>query len=104
MEKSVLHDEKMLRKFGLMTGVIVSVVFGMFFPFLRHAPIPAWPWIIAVILWTLAILVPARLHIVYRTWMRIGEVLGRINTAIILSVVYYLVVTPIGLLMRAIGR
>lgn len=35
-----------------------------------------------------------------RAWLRLGGFLGRINTAIILSVMYFLIVTPLGLLMR----
>lgn len=104
MDNDVLPDRIMLRKFGLLTGGIISLVFGTFLPLLRHKAIPTWPWVFAVFLWALAILAPERLHIIYRAWMRVGEVLGRINTAIILSIVYYLIVTPMGLTMRAFGR
>lgn len=37
-------------------------------------------------------------------WLRFAHVLGRINTAILLTVLYLAVVTPIGILFRALGR
>ncbi|HEU4886793.1 MAG TPA: SxtJ family membrane protein [Thermoanaerobaculia bacterium] len=70
----------------------------------------AQPWVvialvsIAAVLSLLSAVAPRSLHPVYRGWMRVGEVLGWINTRIILTLVFFLVVTPIGLLMRLFGR
>lgn len=70
----------------------------------------AAPWVlitlvsIVAVLLLLAAVAPALLHPVYRGWMRVGEVLGWINTRILLTLVFFLVVTPIGLLMRLFGR
>ncbi len=47
---------------------------------------------------------PAALAPVYRWWMRIAEVLGWINTRVLLVLIYYLVVTPLGLIMRLARR
>jgi NADH:ubiquinone oxidoreductase subunit 5 (subunit L)/multisubunit Na+/H+ antiporter MnhA subunit len=51
-----------------------------------------------------AAIAPSLLRPVYRGWMRVGEALGWINTRIILTLVFFLVVTPIGVLMRLFGR
>ena len=48
--------------------------------------------------------IPRALEPVYRWWMKLAEALGWINTRIILVLVYYLIVTPIGLVMRLAGR
>ena len=70
----------------------------------------AEPWVvialvsIAAVLSLLSAIAPSLLRPVYRGWMRFGEVLGWINTRIILTLVFFLVVTPIGLLMRLFGR
>lgn len=70
----------------------------------------AKPWVvvtlisIAAVLSVLSVVAPSLLRPVYRGWMRFGEVLGWINTRIILTLVFFLVVTPIGLLMRLFGR
>ena len=59
---------------------------------------------VAAVLLLLAAIAPSLLRPVYRGWMYIGEALGWLNTRIILSLVFFLVVTPIGLLMRLFGR
>ena len=70
----------------------------------------AQPWLvltlvsIAGVLSLLAAIAPRTLHPVYRGWMRLGEALGWLNTRILLTLVFFLVVTPIGLLMRLFGR
>ena len=43
---------------------------------------------------------PEILSPIYKIWMRVGEVLGRINSFVILSVIFYLVLTPLGILIR----
>jgi hypothetical protein len=55
----------------------------------------------AVFLWSLVS--PRTLPPVYRAWMRFGEALGAVTSTLMLSILYYLVVTPVGLLMRATG-
>jgi hypothetical protein len=47
---------------------------------------------------------PKTLAPVYRVWMRFAEVLGWINTRVLLILIFYLVVTPIGLMMRIFRR
>ena len=47
---------------------------------------------------------PVILKPVYRVWMTLAVVMGFIMTRVILSVVYYLVMTPIGLAMRLFGK
>src|SRR5687768_14599537 len=59
---------------------------------------------IAAFFAVLAFLAPAILTPIHRWWMKLAEVLGWINTRLILIVVYYLLVTPIGVVMRLFGR
>jgi hypothetical protein len=40
----------------------------------------------------------------YRGWMRLAHALGRVNTAILLSLFYYLVITPVGFVRRLTGN
>jgi hypothetical protein len=59
---------------------------------------------IALVFLLLGLAVPRALGPIYRLWMKLAEALGWINTRILLIIVYYLVVTPIGLLMRLFRR
>ena len=98
-------DNKGLRKFGFTTGAIIVVLFALFFPWVFDvAVMPMWPWIIAGALWVPALLVPAVLRPVYTTWMKIGHGIGWVNTRIILGVLFYVLVLPMGLIMRLFGN
>jgi Saxitoxin biosynthesis operon protein SxtJ len=92
-----------LRHFGLVLGVLFGLVFAGI-PLLRRHAIVGWPWLVAAVLWMLALIVPATLRHLHRGWARLGEVLGWLNTRIILSLVYVVAVVPIGLIMRLRGR
>ena len=98
-------DNKGLRKFGITTGIIVVVLFAIFFPWVFDmATMPMWPWIVAGMLWVPALLVPKALQPVYTTWMKFGHAIGWVNTRIILGVLFYLLVLPMGLIMRLFGK
>ena len=97
-------DNKELREFGLISGLIVLVVFGFILPIVRHHALSVWPYIIAGILCIWAIVAPGTLSYVYHIWMRIGLVLGWIQTRIILGVIFYFIVFPMGLISRLFAR
>lgn len=97
-------DSKGLRKFGLVTGAIIVALFGLLLPWLLSHGWPRWPWILAALLWIPAILHPRALGPVYAGWMKFGAIAGFINTRIIMAILYYLVVVPIGLIMRLFGH
>ena len=97
-------SRKDLRNFGLLTGSITSLLFGLFLPWLFEHNYPRWPWYIAVILIVWALALPQTLKPVYRTWMAIGQVLGWVNTRIILSIMFYILILPVGLIMRLVGK
>jgi hypothetical protein len=77
--------EKELREFGLITAAIAAGLFGLVLPWLKHHAIPYAPWIVAVVMLLLALLAPLALKPVYRIWIKIGDLLGWINTRIILG-------------------
>lgn len=89
-----------LRKFGLVTGAIVAVLFGLLLPWLFSFAWPKWPWVISGVLWLWALAAPASLFVVYKYWMKFGHVAGWINTRIILGVMFFLIFFPVGVMMR----
>ena len=51
-----------------------------------------------------ALLFPGRLERIRRAWTRFGEALGYVTTPIFMTVVYYLILTPIAIIRRATRR
>jgi hypothetical protein len=70
----------------------------------RGQPFRLWSLILGGTLLVLALAWPRSLTHVYRYWMTVGEVLGWINTRLILGGIFYLLFTPLGLSMRLRGR
>ena len=97
---NTMPNKTELRKFGLITGGLIIGLFGLLLPWVFGRHHALWPWIIGVILVIPALILPAVLAPVHKYWMRFSHVLGWINTRIILSLVYFLMITPLGLLMR----
>jgi hypothetical protein len=99
-----MDDKKELRKFGLTMGAVIAPLFGLFFPWILHRPFPLWPWIVSAIFLLLGGLFPAALKYPHWAWMKLAHVLGWINTRILLTVFFYLFVTPIALIRRLLGK
>jgi hypothetical protein len=97
-------DRKGLRQFGLVTGAIVAGLFGVFFPFLLDARSPVWPWVLGGLLALWALVAPRTLRGVYRAWMRLGLLIGRVTTPLILGLVFVGLFLPMSLVMRLAGR
>jgi len=50
------------------------------------------------------ILVPGGLRPLRHGWMKLGEVIGNVTTPVLMAIVYYLVMTPAGIVRRFHGR
>ena len=88
-----------LRKFGLTVGTAFAL-FGAISWWRGHELPPRILWTIAALLIVPGALFPSVLGPVQRGWMAFAMVLGHVNTRIILTAMYYLVMTPVGLVMR----
>ena len=93
-------NNKELRKFGLVTGAMLILFFAGLIPWIWELSIPMWPLYAAGVLAAMALVWPASLCPVYTVWMKFAEALGWVNTRIILSVIFFLMFFPIGMVMR----
>jgi hypothetical protein len=57
-----------------------------------------------IVLLLAALLAPRQALRFHRAWMKLAAALGYINSRIILSVMYYGVLTPLGFILRTAGR
>ena len=97
-------DKQELRKFGLVFAGMFILIFGLLLPWIWDKSSPMWPWIVAAVFIAAALLVPMALGPVYRLWMKIGHVLGWINTRIILGIMFFLMFAPVALLLRLLRK
>ena len=97
-----LHEEEVVgpsdRSFGLVFTVVFTLV-GLL-PLWRGAAPRWWAVGVAVVIALLALLFPRALAPANRIWLRIGLLLHKIVNPIVMGVIFYLVVTPFGLVMR----
>ena len=97
-------DAKGLRKFSLTVGFAIALVFGAALPFLFGFAYPVWPWIVAVLLISWGIIAPASLRPVYKGWMKVALLISKVTTPLVLGIVFVLLILPIGLFFRIVGR
>jgi hypothetical protein len=95
-------DKKELRNFGLLVGGIF-VVIGIWPLLWRGETIRWWAVGIGSILMPLGLLAPSLLAPIFHVWMKVGHVLGWINTRILLGILFYGLITPMGIMMRVFG-
>jgi len=97
-------DRNGLRQFGLTTGAAVVIIFGLFFPWLLDLDWPLVPWIIATLLWFLAVIKPMWLRPIYHAWMRFGLLASRVMTPLVLGLVFFAMISPMAMVRRFMGK
>ncbi len=92
------------RKFGFTLGAAFLVLAALLY-FWRHRVLTGEVFAgIGAALVLGALVAPTALLPVERAWMAFARALSKVTTPIFMGVVYYLVVTPVGLSMRLVGR
>jgi hypothetical protein len=101
---SLRPDVKTLRSYGLLMGSIIIGLFGLLLPWLFARGHHWWPWIAGGLFISMALVAPRTLGPVHALWMRLGHVMGAINTRLVLLALFVFVVTPTGWVLRLLGR
>ena len=94
---------KELRQFGLLVGAIFTVI-GLWPLVFRGEPLRLWAVGIGGLLIAFGGILPQLLAPIHTGWMWVGHILGWINTRILLSIVFYALLTPMGLVFRLMGK
>ena len=97
-----IKDYKVFRKFGItigtvlvLLGIILSIKAGNYLLFLSLA---------GLVLMLVSLMFSKLLRPLYIIWMSIAAVLGFIMSRIILSLIYYLVFAPVGIILRILKK
>ena len=100
--KNIKSEKSDLRKFGITIGVILLIIAG--FLFWKEKESFQILLTFGVTLCILGIVIPFILKPIYWVWMIFATILGWIMTRVILSLLFYIIVTPIGLISRLFGK
>ena len=90
------------RNFGLVFATFFMII--CLYPVLKGENIRLWALLISIILYCLGLFLPKTLVIPNKLWFKFGMVLGAIVAPVIMGVIFFLTVTPTGIIMRLLGK
>ena len=90
------------RSFGIVFFLIFAAI--ALWPLLNDENIRIWSLILSFIFLILGFLNSKILTPLNKLWIRFGILLGKIVSPIVMGIIYFGVVTPIGIIMRLFGK
>ena len=90
------------RSFGIVFFVVFLII--AIYPLTYSGDVRLWSVIISIIFLVLGILNSKILTPLNKFWFKLGIFLGKIISPIIMGIIFFLVVTPTGLIMRLLGK
>jgi hypothetical protein len=87
-------------------GIVFFVVFLIIalYPLINNGDIRIWSLVISLVFFILGILNSKILTPLNKLWFKFGILLGKMISPVIMGVIFFLVVTPIGIIMRIFGK
>jgi hypothetical protein len=104
MLQLALNDTSALRRFGWQMAVAWTLLFGLLLPWLFSSAWPWWPWLLSAIFVALAVVAPWLLYWPARAWLGFTQIMGWVNTRLILALLFFVIITPLGLVLRTLGK
>ncbi len=100
--RNIKSDKKELKKFGITIGVALLIISAILFIYEK----PSAPYFIGVgfVFQIVAQIFPTLFLPLQKIWMAFSVVMGFIMTRVILSVLFYLVITPISFISKIFGK
>ena len=90
------------KSFGIVFFILFLII--TLYPLSKGEDIRVWSGVISIIFLILGLLNSKVLSPLNKAWFKFGILLGRIVSPIIMGLIFFLVVTPIALIMRIIGK
>ena len=97
-----MHKRSSNRSFGLLFFVVFLVI--SFWPLTKKSEINLYLISIALIFLVLGLQNSKILSPLNKAWIKLGEILGRIVAPVVMAIVYFIILTPISLLVRLFGK
>ena len=90
------------RSFGIVFFIVFLIV--AIYPLINNADLRIWSLIISIIFLILGLINSKFLTPLNILWFKFGLLLGRLISPIIMGIIFFFVVTPIGLILRIFGK
>ena len=87
-------------------GIVFFIVFLIiaFWPFVSFSMFKIWPLIISIIFLILGLMNSKILSPLNKIWFKFGILLGSIVSPIVMSIIFFVIITPIGIIMKMLGK
>ncbi len=90
------------RSFGIVFFIVFLII--SIYPLLNNENIRIWSLVISIIFLVLGLLNSKFLNPLNKIWFKFGLLLGKIISPIVMGIIFFFVVTPIGLLMKLLQK
>tara|TARA_B100001769_G_C21477105_1_gene278259 strand:- start:20 stop:403 length:384 start_codon:yes stop_codon:yes gene_type:complete len=90
------------RNFGIVFFTVFLII--ALYPLINNEDVRIWSLVISLLFLILGLLKSKILTPLNKLWFKFGIYLGRIISPIIMGIIFFLVVTPIGFVMRLLGK
>ena len=99
-----------MKEFSSSSNRSFGIVFFAFFlivglwPIYNYSTIRTWAIVVALIFLILGILNSKHLTPLNKVWTKFGLLLGKIVSPIVMGIIFFIVITPIGFIMKLFGQ
>ena len=90
------------RSFGIVFFIVFLII--AIYPLINNADLRIWSLVISIIFLILGLINSKFLTPLNKLWFKFGLLLGRLISPIIMGIIFFFVVTPIGLILRIFGK
>ena len=87
-------------------GILFFIVFLLIavWPVIDSGSIRVWALVISILFFLLGLINSKILTPLKHGWIKLGEILGKVIAPIVMGFIYFIIITPIGIFMRLLGK
>jgi len=100
--KKIKSEKKDLRQFGITMGIVLALLGGLLL--WREKDYYFYFLMLSIAFFFIGLALSVLLKPIHKIWMTLAILMGWVVTRVIMTTLFYLVVTPIGLLTRLCGK
>jgi len=99
-------SKKKLKSSNKSFGILFFIVFFLYgiWPIVRSNEIRFWSILLGIIFLALGLLNSNILSPLNRYWVKFGELLGKIISPVVMAFVYFIIITPLAIIVRLLGK